>query len=437
MNFWKTTTIYGIGFIALRAISFLLLPLYTNLLSNAEAGWVFIIYTLLALLNVFYTHGMNAALLKFFHSSNKQEIVTTSTIYAIISSVVLSLFLFTVYSIYAKTTGENHHLIVIFMLIIASLDMLSAKNNIILRLLERPLYYLFICLVNVLLSIGLNIYFIQICNQGIMGAIHSLLIVAIIQFLLLVPIMWSFIRITLFNYRLLLQMLTVGMSFFPAALFFVFIELSDRWMLGYLLNIHEVGLYGAGYKIGSVVLLLVNSFNLNWQPYYLKTKLNKGIPVFEKIGNGFILILVFISTILASFWPVLFNIKLGSYSIIGQDFWEGGRIIPIICISYIFYGIFILQMPSIFLKTKQKWAPIIWGSGLIINVLSNLMLIPVYGMFGAAYATLFAYITMSAIIIFKNYHWMRLKYNLQQIFSFGVKIKKIVVRVGKTLHMEN
>ena len=286
MNFWKTTTIYGVGFIALRAISFLLLPLYTNLLSNTEAGWVFIIYTLLALLNVFYTHGMNAALLKFFHSSNKQEIVTTSTIYAIISSIALSLFLFTVYSIYAKTAGENHHLIVIFMLIIASLDMLSAKNNIILRLLERPLYYLFICLVNVLLSIGLNIYFIQICNQGIMGAIHSLLIVAIIQFLLLTPIMWSFIRITLFNYRLLLQMLTVGMSFFPAAVFFVFIELSDRWMLGYLLNIHEVGLYGAGYKIGSVVLLFVNSFNLNWQPYYLKTKLNKGMPVFEKIGNG-------------------------------------------------------------------------------------------------------------------------------------------------------
>ena len=73
MKFWQTTAIYGIGFICLRAISFLLLPLYTNLLSQHDVGWIFIIYTILALLNVLYTHGMNAALLKFFHSSNNNR----------------------------------------------------------------------------------------------------------------------------------------------------------------------------------------------------------------------------------------------------------------------------------------------------------------------------------------------------------------------------
>ena len=69
---------------------------------------------------------------------------------------------------------------------------------------------------------------------------------------------------------LLKQMLRFSFAFFPAAVFFVLIEMSDRWILGYLLGVNEVGLYGAGYKIGSIILLLVNSFNLNWQPYYLK-----------------------------------------------------------------------------------------------------------------------------------------------------------------------
>ena len=418
MTFWKTTTIYGLGFIALRAISFLLLPLYTNLLSNTDAGWVFIIYTLLAFLNVIYTHGMNAALLKFFHSSNQKEIITTSTVYSAVSSLILSFLLFFLYFIYTKIQGGENHIIVLYILCIAALDMLSAKSNILLRLLERPLYYLSICCVNVVLSIGLNIYFIKICNMGIMGAINALLLVSIIQFLLLCPIILSFIQINMFNYQLLTKMLSIGMRFFPAAMFFVLIEMSDRWMLGYFTNIHEVGLYGAGYKIGGVVLLVVNSFNLNWQPFYLKTKLNNRVPAFEQIGNCFILIMVFFATLLSSLWPVFFQLNFGSYSLIGETFWEGGKIIPIICISYIFYGLFILQMPSIFLKSKQNWAPVIWGSGLLINILTNIALIPIWGMFGAAYATLFAYIVMFVFIAFKNKNWMPLQYNIKQIFSF-------------------
>ena len=88
MNFWRTTAVYGVGFICLRAISFLLLPLYTNLLSQHDVGWIFIIYTILAFLNVLYTLGMNAALFKFFHSSNDKEIITTSISYSVVYSVL-------------------------------------------------------------------------------------------------------------------------------------------------------------------------------------------------------------------------------------------------------------------------------------------------------------------------------------------------------------
>ena len=418
MTFWKTTTIYGIGFIALRAISFLLLPLYTNLLSSQEAGWIFIIYTLLAFLNVLYTHGMNAALLKFFHSSNQKEIITTSIIYSTVSSLLLSIILFVLYFFYTKLTGIENHIMVLYILCIAVLDMLSAKSNILLRLLQRPLYYLSICCVNVVLSMGFNVYFIKTCNMGIMGAVNALFIVSIIQFLFLSPIFLSFIQINMFNYRLLIKMLSVGIRFFPAAIFFVLIEMSDRWMLGYFTNLNEVGLYGAGYKVGSVVLLVVNSFNLNWQPFYLKSNPKNRIPIFEQIGNCFILIMVFCTTLLSSLWPVFFQLNIGPYSLIGPSFWEGGKIIPIICISYVFYGLFILQMPSIFLKTKENWAPIIWGTGLLINILTNIILIPKWGLFGAAYATLFAYVSMSAIIIFKNQKWMPLKYNIKKLLGF-------------------
>ena len=54
LHFWNTTIIYTIGFLGLRALSFILLPLYTNLLSAHQAGILFIIYTILAFLNTIY-----------------------------------------------------------------------------------------------------------------------------------------------------------------------------------------------------------------------------------------------------------------------------------------------------------------------------------------------------------------------------------------------
>ena len=65
-RFWGTAAIYTIGFLGLRALSFILLPLYTNLLTTHEAGILFIIYTVLAFLNTVYNRGMDSALLKFF-----------------------------------------------------------------------------------------------------------------------------------------------------------------------------------------------------------------------------------------------------------------------------------------------------------------------------------------------------------------------------------
>ena len=338
MSFWKTTAIYGIGFICLRAISFLLLPLYTNLLSQHDVGWIFIIYTILAFLNVLYTHGMNASLFKFFHSSNDKEIITTSILYSVIYGIFLSVGLFAAYCCYiAFSKHLPQYALAVIILSVALLDVVSSRNSTILRLLERPYYYLFVCFMNVLLSIAFNIYFIQFCGLGLLGAINSLLCVSLIQFVLLSPVVLIFCRFKFFNIILLKNMLRFGIAFFPAALFFMLIELSDRWMLGYLRNINDVGLYGAGYKIGSIILLLVNSFNLNWQPYYLKMGIKRGVATFENIGEHFILILIFISTALSVLWPMIFQYHIGPYYIIGSNFWEGGQIVPIICISYILW----------------------------------------------------------------------------------------------------
>tara|TARA_B100001115_G_scaffold178038_1_gene167037 strand:+ start:67 stop:780 length:714 start_codon:yes stop_codon:yes gene_type:complete len=198
------------------------------------------------------------------------------------------------------------------------------------------------------------------------------------------------------------------------------IEMADRIMLGWLSSVNDVGLYGAGYKIGALILLIVKAFNLNWQPFYLRRENQNDVRAFEAIGTKFIILLIFFSTLLSMLWPFLFQFQINGNYIIGNEFWAGGNIIPIIALSYIIYGIFILQMPSIYIKEKQSWVPYFWGMGCIINILSNYILIPIYGFYGAALSTLFAYVSMTLFLVYKNMIWMQIKYNLKDISYISI-----------------
>jgi len=422
-NFWNVTFIYSIGFLGLRAISFLLLPLYTNLLSSQEAGYIFIFYTIIAFLNTVYSHGMDSSLLKYYEQNNSKKIITTSFLYSACWGIVLSLIIYILHqpliyfnavSIYSSQT--------IAMLAIGILfsDMLSSRLMTIIRLLEKPIYFLMVSLANVLLSITLNIYFIQSLGMGFNGALIALVCVSIIQLLLLLPLLAFNLKINQFDYALLRKMLLFSMPFLPASIFFIMIEMADRIMLGWLSSVEDVGLYGAGYKIGAIVLLIVRAFNLNWQPFYLKSEHNDSVIQFEQIGSRFIVFLIFISTIITMIWPILFKININNIYLIGEAFWSGGEIIPIIALSYAIYGVFILQMPSIYIKNKQSWVPYFWGAGFIINFISNYLLIPIYGFYGAAFATFFAYLFMSLFLLYKNQDWLPIKYHLYDILYISI-----------------
>ena len=189
-------------------------------------------------------------------------------------------------------------------------------------------------------------------------------------------------------------------------------------MIENLLSTQDVGLYGSGYKIGALMLMIIRAFNINWQPYYLdigpKSE-NDLIKNFSHIGNIILIILIIITGTISSIWPFLIQLKINSFSILGSNFISGGVVIPYILIAYCFYGLFILQMPSIYLKNKQNWAPLIWGSGAVINIVSNILLLPVLGFIGAGVSTILAYFSMSAFLIYKNYKWMWIPYNYKRI----------------------
>ena len=421
------------GFFLLRSISFLLLPLYTNLLNTSDAGIVFIIYTVLAFLNPVYAFGMDSALLKFYNSTkyNKRSVVSSSLVAVIGSSAIISIFILLLSSCFSFFLNLTYNSL-FFIAIILFFDSISARLLVLLRLLEKPYYYLLIGLINILGSICFNLLFLKYFSFGSFGAIYALTCTAFIQFVFLAPLLIQNVQISQLNYRLVQKMFWFGFPFLPAAILFIITGISDRWLIKLYLGLEPVGLYGAGYKVGSAVSILVLAFNLSWQPYYLKNYKNKNFTShINQISYVFFIVLIVFSTGLSLFWPLLIKININNFYLIGPSFWPGGSVIPWVSFGYFFYGLFVLQTPSIYLKNKQQWSPVFWFIAAFSNIIINIILIPSFGYVGAGISSLGSYLLIYLILLYKNQKW--LKNNFIDSFLICLTIGSVVIIISHTL----
>jgi len=418
--FWKESMIYGVGTILVRAVSFILLPLYTTIFTTAEAGYVYLLFTFIAFAQVFYNHGMDSAFLKFMsqEKETKESILSTSLLILLFSSGVFSLILYyfsAPISIFYLEINEPFWISLCSLILF--IDVLSSRIMAYLRVINRPIYFSTITIVSVMITIASNIYFITSLNMGILGVLYGTLAGSLIRFILVTPLLASGVKYNLFKFNLSRKMFTFGLPFFPAALFFMIMEMADRYLLLQFADVEAVGIYSIGYKMGSVLMFLITGFNLAWQPLFHKEQQNDNrLEIFSTISTQFLTFMILVGGIISIWLPLIVKIPIGNgNTLIGEAFWGSIQIIPIIMLSYIFYAAYILQMPSLYDGNNQKWSPLLRGLGAVINIGLNLILIPNHGGMGAAIATLLAYSIMFIALFILNRKWLPISFNYGRI----------------------
>jgi len=418
--FWKQSMIYGVGTILVRSVSFVLLPLYTAFFTTAEAGYVYLLFTFIAFAQVFYNHGMDSAFLKFIsqNDENNQSVLNTSLLILLFSSGLFSLILYYFANLISIIyLGIDEPLWISLCSLILLIDVISSRIMAYLRVINRPIYFSIISIVSVVVTIVTNIYLITSLNMGIVGVLYGTMAGSLIRLILIAPLLFSWFNINLFKFDLYKRMLIFGIPFFPAALFFMIMEMADRYLLLQLADVEAVGIYSIGYKMGSVLMSLIAGFNLAWQPLFHKEKRNDNrLEIFSTISTQFLAFMILVGGIISIWLPLIVQIPIGNGStLIGEDFWGSIQIIPIIMLSYIFYAAYILQMPSLYDGNNQKWSPLLRGLGAAINIGLNLILIPKHGGMGAAIATLVAYSTMFIALFILNRKWLPISFNYGRI----------------------
>ncbi len=219
--------------------------------------------------------------------------------------------------------------------------------------------------------------------------------------------------------------LRVGFPVVFHALSHTILNQSDRVMMQWM-NIEdsEIAIYSLYYTMSSVLSVILTALNTSWCPVYydgisendwtgLEAKAKNYIETFTVLTVGFLLVGKEVSDIMSS-----------------NDFSGGVNILPILAIAV--YLTFMYQFPTNYEFYYKKTTIIAFGtvaSG-VFNIFLNWLLIPRYGMYGAAVATAVSYLMLYVLHYFVVMKMTNNKYHLP-ISKFATSI--IAVAVGTSL----
>tara|TARA_B100001123_G_C15121337_1_gene951474 strand:- start:37 stop:1089 length:1053 start_codon:yes stop_codon:yes gene_type:complete len=281
------------------------------------------------------------------------------------------------------------------MIIIIFSDIIWNLNTITLRAEKKPFPFIVLNLTNVISILILTIHFVNNNSMGIEGVLYANVLGSLLTLGLSLVLLVKRFSFNAIDLSIVSPILKFGIPFLPAAIFAMIIESSDRFILAYLMNDHYVGIYSATYKLGVFGLLLVMAFNMGWTPFFLQHGKEKNAHKdFATIQTFFLGIMGFLGILLTIVIPQIIHWDFMGYRLIGVSFVDGLFILPIILMSYYFFGLYVLLLPKIYILEKTYIIPIVRGIGALSNILLNFTLIPIWGILGAALASLGAYILM-------------------------------------------
>jgi O-antigen/teichoic acid export membrane protein len=429
-SLFKQTFIYGLATVLPRMLTFLLTPLYTEVMAVGIYGKVSIIFSWFAIFNVILAYGMETAFFRFFNKENhKDKVIGTATLSIIFTSLAIFILAFLFKNQIAKVTDiQTQH--ISFVIWVLLLDALVIIPFAWLRAKAKPIKYAVIKITNVAINIGLNLFFFLLLaglakQNQVFASIYKpdfeisyVLIANLVASAITLILMLSFYSKIkyIFDYKLWRHMLRYAIPVLIAGLAYTTIETFNRILLDSSLSTaenpeDEVGMFSACYKLALFMTLFATAFRLGIEPYFFShAKSENPQKNYARILEYFV---VFGSVILLS--VVVFSDFIKVIIIRDEGFWEAMWIVPIILIASFCLGIYHNLSVWYKITDRTKFGAYISVIGAIITLILNIWLIPIISYKGSAIATLAAYASMMLLSYFYGRKYYPIPYNLKKI----------------------
>lgn len=413
----KLGIIYAIGQVLSKALSFILLPIYTRELGAIGYGQLALADTVLDFIEVFIICSIYSGYCRFYREYNEGERRKLKNT-AINFALLLAFFDIILILIIGRPLAnlifhfDNPYKVLILVVLRSIIGQFVALLMCDYMLNYKAAITVTTNLLNLIMNMCLSIFFVVWLKQGIIGIYKGYIYSNLIILIYLIIINNKSYRIE-FDKNMFKNMFKFSSGLLACNISATILTLSDRYFLAGYRNYSEAGIYSIGYKFGMLIdPLFISPFKSIFTPFKFETCKDKDaeekfIDMFNKYHFLGLFILLCIS--------IYSRVTIDMFTT--KEFINAYKIVPLILFSYFVYGENEFYTLGIQIRNKTYLTSVIMLIGGVLNIILNIILIPSYGMYGAAIATVISYVTINLInMIFSNKLY-KVKYNFVNLFK--------------------
>ena len=425
-NLISNTFIFAIGTFSSKVLVFLLMPLYTKVLSEAQYGTVDLMVQVGNFLLPLVSCGIVNGIIRFGLDKyyKKRDVFTTGFLTILFGFIIL--LILEPILVHVPYLNENTMMIYVFVLMSSMRSLCSqfvrAKGYVKLYAIDG--------LLSTATTIFFNVLYLVVLKWGINGYMLAMISADTLStlFLFYVAGLRRYLHIRGLNLSTSREMLRYSIPMIPNSIFWWVNNMASRYMIAYFMGEEYNGLFAVAYKIPTIIVLMSNIFMDAWQMSAVSDSPDKRASFFTRV---FLFYQSLICT--AASGLILFS-KVITMILVSDSFYESWKYIPLLLLSTIF-SCMSTFLGSVYMVEKKSMLNFITtGIGAVINVVLNFLFIPIFGVNGAAFATFLSYFVVFVLRVIDtrrfipmHFHPMRLTFNtlvlLAQAFIMIFEVK--------------
>ena len=414
----KETAIYGVSSIVGRFLNYLLVPVYTIALPASSGGYGVVtnIYAWVALILVLLTCGMETG---FFRFANKGQddpmrVYSTTLLSVSIGSLVfVALGLLFLEPIAGWLEYGEHPWYIGMMMIVVAMDAIQSIPFAYLRYKKRPIKFAALKLLFIFLNIALNLFYYVILEGNDVGyAFLFNLVCTSVVMVCMIPELRGFTYVL--DKELLKRMLRYSLPLVILGVAGILNQVADKIIFPFVYPDEaeatiQLGIYGAASKIAMIMAMFTQAFRFAYEPFVFGMSKEKDSREMYAQAMKFFIIFT-----LLAFLAVMFYLDILRH-VIGRDYWDGLRVVPIVMAAEIFMGIYFNLSFWYKLIDETRWGAYFSLTGCIILILMNIFLVPQYGYIACAWAGFTGYGVAMLLSYFVGQKKYPIQYDLKAI----------------------
>lgn len=385
----RHSAVYGLGGVVSRVLAVFLLPLYTRYLDREDLGAVGLVVALSAVLVTILRLGISSAFFRFYFDSKdaaQRLLVVRTSFWFTMAMATLGLAggVLLAAPVAALLGLDDPNLVRAgFVGIWAQMN--YEQLTALFRAEERSTAFVAASLANVAITIAATVLLVVVWEQGALGVIVGNFTGTLAVYLGLLAVHREQLGLG-FSRPLLREMNRFGVPLVPAALALIAVNFSDRFFLVHLASLEEVGLYEIGVRIASAMVLLLTAFRMAWPAFaYSIDDDAEAKRTYAFVLTYLVVVASWLALALGLLAPWLVRL------LTTPQFHEGERVVAPLAFGGMAYAAYIVMAIGVGRAKRTQFNWVITGVAAVVNVALNLVLIPRYGMMGAALATVAAY----------------------------------------------